>query len=62
MTRAQVAVMAYLGLVLLGAVVLAFLRGRVLGWPGAIGPALLAGLLAFFLAGHLWWRKRGAGR
>lgn len=54
--------LAYLGLVLVGVVVVAVMRGLALGWPWAVGPALLAGIVAFGLAGHLWWMKRGAGR
>ena len=58
MTRTQVAVVVYLGVIGLAVVGFAIARGMALGWPWAIGPALLAGVIAFGLAGHLWSRRR----
>lgn len=58
MTRAHVAVLVYLSVIVLAVTGMAVARGMALGWPWAIGPALLAGAIAFGLAGHLWWRRR----
>ena len=62
MSRAHAAALVYLGVVVVAVAVLAIARGAALGWPWAIGPALLAGVVAFGLAGHLVWRRRGPGR
>ena len=62
MTGAHVAVLAYLAVVVLGVLALAILRGLALGWPWVIGPALLAGVVALGVGGHVWWRRNGGGR
>jgi hypothetical protein len=61
MSRAHAAALVYLGVVLLAVVGLGVARGLAIGWPWALGPALLAGVLAFGIAGHLVWRRRGPG-
>jgi hypothetical protein len=58
MTRTHVAVLVYLGAMVLAVTGVAVVRGMALGWPWAVGPALLTGVIAFGLAGHLWWRRR----